>query len=155
MVLYFLGPKFYFWSLRLYSKFRLKRLGLELDDLEFSFEQIDYLVSTPSANFSGDFEEKNEFYVKGLHKSLIWPEIYALKVMAQVPIEDDKIQKEHEEIEVAFLDKSRFPVPILDTLSYYDEVKDYDYNLLVSYLFSHPKTHQLILEEVRKRVVKG
>ncbi len=155
LTVYFLGSKVYFWALKLYSKIRLKSLGLELDDLEFSFEQIDYLVSTPSANFSEGFAEKNNFFIRSLRKSIIWPEIYALKVVAQVANKDNNFKQNYEEIEIAFLDKNRFPVPILDTLKYYDEISDYDYRLLVSYLFSHPQTHNLIVKEVRKRVVKG
>jgi|GEM_PF-6337893 len=141
------GDCFYFWGLEFFAKKKLLQIGQELENLEFSFEQIYYLVATPSTNY--DFCELNleDFIVEKGKESFFYGGIYDLKIYAQMPGGQKKL--------VAIVPKDKFPVPILDTMLYYDQINQSEYNLLVSYLFSHPRTHKMIIEEVRGRIIEG
>ncbi|WP_143786675.1 hypothetical protein [Orenia metallireducens] len=138
---------FYSYGLEFFAKRKLLKIGQKLEDLEFSFEQIYYLVATPSTNC--DFCKLNleDFIVEKGKVSFFHGEIYDLKVYAQMPDGQKKL--------VAIVPKDKFPVPILDTMLYYNQINQSDYEMLVSYLFSHPRTHRMIIEEIRKRVIEG
>lgn len=142
----FLGDKVYFWFLDLIAKRKLDELGYKIKDLDFSFEQIVYLVSTPSSNYKlNDLEA--DYEIEKLRVSTLCPAIDMLKIVGYTP--------KGEKINLALIKKDKFPVPILDTLIYHDKINQWEYNLFISYIFSHPRTHELLLEQVKTRVIEG
>ncbi|WP_027340739.1 hypothetical protein [Halonatronum saccharophilum] len=146
LVLIFFAEKIYFITLSVLAKRRLKKLGYELSELEFSFEQISYLVATPSSNCDFCNLSIDRYKVEKAKACPFNPASFALKIYAKMPDGEDKL--------LAILDKERFPVPILDTLLYYKKINQRDYDILISYLFSHYNTHQLIVQEVRERLIE-
>jgi hypothetical protein len=140
----FFGDKIYFALLHFIAKKKLEKIGYQIEELDFSFEQIVYLVSTPSSNYklaNSDCEYKIEM----LNRSILWPALDLIKIVAEA--EEDKMN-------LALIKKDKFPVPILDTLLYHDQISQWEYDLFISYIFSHPRTHKLLLEEVKRTVTK-
>ena len=142
----FLGDKIYFWLLNLIARKKLDKLGYKIEDLNFSFEQIVYLVSTPSSNYKLN-DLKSDYEIEKLRVSTLCPAIDMLKIVAHT--------QTGEKINLALIKKDKFPVPILDTLVYHDKINQWEYDLFISYIFSHPRTHDLLLEEVKTRVIEG
>ena len=142
----FLGDKIYFWLLNLIARKKLDKLGYKIEDLNFSFEQIVYLVSTPSSNYKLN-DLKSDYEIEKLRVSTLCPAIDMLKIVAHT--------QAGEKINLALIKKDKFPVPILDTLVYHDKINQWEYDLFISYIFSHPRTHDLLLEEVKTRVIEG
>jgi hypothetical protein len=147
VLLLYCGDRFYFLGLEFFAKKKLLKIGQRLEDLEFSFEQIYYLVATPSTNCDFSELKLGDFIVEKSKLSFFYGEIYDLKIYAQMSDEQKKL--------VAIVPKDKFPVPILDTMLYYDQINQNDYNMLVSYLFSHPRTHKMIIKEIRRRIIEG
>lgn len=139
-----LGERAYYWFLNYLGEKKLKELGLTLDDLEFSFEQIDYLVATPSVSCRVNSVES--LYVKKVKRHIFGSRLHALRIISQVG-EKEKV--------LAIIARDRFPVPLLDTLLYHDQINEREYELLASYLFAHQRTHRLIVEEVKTRITEG
>ena len=142
----FLGDKIYFWLLNLIARKKLDKLGYKIEDLNFSFEQIVYLVSTPSSNYKLN-DLKSDYEIEKLRVSTLCPAIDMLKIVAHT--------QTGEKINLALIKKDKFPVPILDTLVYHDKINQWEYDLFISYIFFHPRTHDLLLEEVKTRVIEG
>lgn len=147
VILVFLSKKIYFWTLDFFARRKLGQLGYSLKDLDFSFEQIDYLVATPTTNSTLCNIAINNYFIEKARISVFNPEIYALEVFVKL----DDTKKEL----LAIVAKDRFPVPILDTLLYYNKIDNRDYKLLISYLFLHPRTHEMLIKEVRRRMIEG
>ncbi|GAB6100604.1 hypothetical protein JCM16358_24830 [Halanaerocella petrolearia] len=138
------GAEIYFWGLKFFGDRKLKELDLSVEDLDFSFEQIDYLVATPSINYQLDLDS---IYIKQIKDTVFGPKINALQVAIKLGSDQEK--------RLAIVNLDKFPVPILDMLFYNKKINQHEYNMLTSYLFSHPKTHELIVKEVKTRIKQG
>ncbi len=141
------GEKLYCLGLDFFATKKLKKLGYSFNDLEFSFEQIYYIVSTPSINSELCKLPTNNYFIKKGKLSLFSSKINDLQIFVKMPNGKKKL--------LAIVPKDRFPVPILDSMLYYNEIDQKEYDLLIAYLFSHVKTHDMIIKEVNHKIIEG
>lgn len=137
----FFGSKhFYYLYLRTFSNKALAKLDLQLADLNFSFEEITYLIALPSNNPVIATASREDLHFKKESLSLLYPTIEGIKIFVKNIERGDQM--------IAYLSTDNFRLPLLEKSLYTNEISEEVYHKICSYKLIHPSTLNEILDEV-------
>lgn len=140
------GRYFYCLELRWAARRLARKLGLDILNLAYSFEQIVYFVSLPSNIPNIRLASPENLVIKLDYRSLFFPRLFGLKMY---------LQTDKERIVLAYLPIKDFRLPALDKLQEEGKIKESDYLKMSTCKMIHPTTLKEISDEVFKQLQVG
>lgn len=134
----------YYTHLRLYTHFRLKRLGITLDDLKYSFDEIIYIISIPCNNPAILAAPKESYRMEKVILSPVYPELKGVRILLTLGSHEDQM--------VAYMATDRFRFPLLDKLLLEGSIDQAAYIKFSACKLISPATRQAILHEVHTQI---
>ncbi len=129
----------YLRSLRIKAERVSKRIGLSLNDLVYSYEQMVFFTALPSHLPQLKQADISDITLKLDYHSMFFPRLKGVKVI---------VTKGRHPFDLAYLPIKDFRLPALDRLSSESHLSDKEYLMVSSYIASNPKTLLEIKEEV-------
>ncbi|SDF60247.1 hypothetical protein SAMN04488542_11391 [Fontibacillus panacisegetis] len=123
-----------------------KSLGLNIVDLDYSFEQIVYFVSLPSNIPTLKNAKQEDLVIKLDYRSLFFPRLTGIKIF---------IKTEEENIIISYLPTKDFRLPVLDQILEQGKINRDDYLKISTYKLIHQTTLNEIAEESYKQIRLG
>ncbi|MBA9084653.1 hypothetical protein FHR92_001114 [Fontibacillus solani] len=123
-----------------------KSLGLNIVDLDYSFEQIVYFVSLPSNIPTLKNAKQEDLVIKLDYRSLFFPRLTGIKIF---------IKTEEEDIIISYLPTKDFRLPVLDQILEQGKINRDDYLKISTYKLIHQTTLNEIAEESYKQIRLG
>ncbi|MCH1624583.1 hypothetical protein [Fredinandcohnia quinoae] len=142
-VLILSGRFFYFLELKSFTKRISKKLGLDILQLNFSFEQMTYFLALPSNLPFVKNVNKEDIVIELDYTSLLFPKLVGIKIL----IKSDMVN----EI-IAYLPIKHFRLSTLDRLLEQDKIDESDYLKISTYTLVHSTTLREIKDEVYKQL---
>ncbi|MDZ5710871.1 hypothetical protein [Jeotgalibacillus haloalkalitolerans] len=129
----------YLRSLRVKADRTAKRLGLSLNELVYSYEQMVFFTALPSHLPQLKLAEKQDILLKLDYHSMFFPRLKGVKVI---------VTKGSHPFDLAYLPIKDFRLPALDRLSSESHLTDREYLTVSSYIASNLQTLYEIKDEV-------
>ncbi|MNO85493.1 hypothetical protein D3C76_768660 [compost metagenome] len=123
-----------------------KSLGLNIVELDYSFEQIVYFVSLPSNIPTLKNAKQEDLVIKLDYRSLFFPRLTGIKIF---------IKTEEEDIIISYLPTKDFRLPVLDQILEQGKINRDDYLKISTYKLIHQTTLNEIAEESYKQIRLG
>ncbi|MNO23752.1 hypothetical protein D3C76_135590 [compost metagenome] len=123
-----------------------KSLGLNILDLDYSFEQIVYFVSLPSNIPTLKNAKPENLVIKLDYRSLFFPRLLGIKIY---------IKTDEEDIIISYLPIKDFRLPMLDQILEQGKINEEDYLKISTYKLIHQTTLREIAEESYKQIRFG
>lgn len=140
------GRYFYFWELKSFTKKITRLLGLNILNLDFSFEQMVYFISLPSNLPIIKNAKKEDIEIEFDYASLFFPMLAGIKIV---------IKTDPEKRILAYLTIKDFRLPTLDQLQENGKIDEAAYLKISTYKLIHPSTLKEISDEVYKQLTLG
>ncbi|RSK26241.1 hypothetical protein EJF36_04870 [Bacillus sp. HMF5848] len=137
---------FYLLELRNHSRKKLRSLELNLEELDFSFEQMVYFVSLPSNLPIIKQAKQKDITIKIDYSSLVFPTVSGINII---------IKTDTDNMTLAYLPIKDFRLPKLDQLLAKRKLNEKSYIKISTYKLIHKKTLQLIAEDVYNQLQVG
>lgn len=137
---------FYFLEVKTVAVRITKSLGLNIVDLDYSFEQIVYFVSLPSNIPDIKNAKQEDLVIKLDYKSLFFPRLVGIKIY---------IRTDKEDIIISYLPIKDFRFPVLDQILEQGKINEDDYLKISTYKLIHQRTLQEIAEEAYNQIRLG
>ncbi|MMZ60653.1 hypothetical protein D3C76_493230 [compost metagenome] len=125
-----------------------KSLGLNIVDLDYSFEQIVYFVSLPSNIPILKNANPEDLVVKLDYRSLFYPRLMGVKIFVKTADHDENII-------ISYLPTKDFRLPILDQILKQGKINEDDYLKISTCKLIHQTTLKEIAEEAYKQIRLG
>jgi hypothetical protein len=119
------------------------QLKLDIAQVNFSYEQMVYLVSFPSSLPIIKDAEREDLQMEYEYSSFFFPKLTGIKV---------SLHKGNEQLTLAYLPIKDFRLPKLDQLLEQGAISEKEYLMLSTWKLIHPKTLQEIVIEVFKQM---
>jgi hypothetical protein len=137
---------FYTVNLNIFSKRLLGRLEIDIEQLNYSFEQIVFLVSLPSNLPQLTKAKKTDVVIQKEYSFLLFPELKGIKVYLQMG---------KNKTFIAYLPVKDFRLPKLDRLLVDKKITENEYLKISAFQLIHPTTLKKITDETIKRLHIG
>lgn len=137
---------FYYIEMKTVAVRITKSIGLNIVDLDYSFEQIVYFVSLPSNIPNIKNAKQENLVIKLDYRSLFFPRLVGIKIY---------IRTEQEDIIISYLPIKDFRLPALDQILEQGKINEADYLKISTYKLIHQRTLQEIAEEVYNQIRLG
>lgn len=135
---------FYLMDLKTFTKNRTKKLGLDVLDLAYSFDQMVYVVSLPSSNKELRNAREEDIIIDCEYTTYFFPRLLGIKVSMNLAQGKQMI---------AYLPIKDFRLPKLDQLQEQGILNESDYLKISTYKLIHESTLNEISEEVYRQLV--
>ncbi len=137
---------FYIGELKIFARRISSLYGLDIINLDFSFEQMVYFVSLPSHSPIMKNVELSDIHIEYDYTSLFLPELSGIQVYINV---------ESEKMLIAYLATKDFRVPKLDQMQEQRKINSTGYLKISSYKLVNQKTIKEITNEVYNQIHSG
>lgn len=137
---------FYYVEMKTVAVRITKSLGLNIVDLDYSFEQIVYFVSLPSNIPDIKNAKQEDLVIKLDYRSLFFPRLVGIKIY---------IKTDQENIMISYLPIKDFRLPVLDQILEQGVINEDDYLKISAYKLIHQRTLQEIAEETYNQIRLG
>ncbi|WP_442597123.1 hypothetical protein [Neobacillus sp. D3-1R] len=134
---------FYFLELKAFTNRVSRTLGLDVLQLDYSFEQMVYFISLPSNIPVIKKAKQEDILIKCVYTSLFFPRLSGIKIL---------IKSNEENRVVAYLPIKDFRLPTLDRIQEEGKINESSYLKISTYKLSHSTTLKEISEEVFKQI---
>ncbi len=134
---------FYMLELKRYTKKVVKKVGLDIIHLDYSFEQMVYFISLPSSSPWITDASKDNISIEYDYQSFTFPDLLGVKIFIKTPMEKRML---------AYLPIKAFRLPSLDQILEQGKITDSDYRKISTYKLTHLSTLNEIKEEVYKQI---
>lgn len=136
----------YLLELKKFTRNREKKLGLDVLELAYSFDQMVYVVSLPSSNKLFWDAKEEDISIDCEYTSYFFPKLLGIKVSINIAQAKEMI---------AYLPTKDFRLPKLDQLQAQGILNEKDYMKISTYKLIHESTLKEISEEVYKQLLNA
>ncbi|WP_438348553.1 hypothetical protein ACP8HI_23615 [Paenibacillus sp. FA6] len=137
---------FYFTELKSMTQKITRLHGFDIEELDYSFEQIVYFVSLPSNLPAIKHAQLENIVIKRSFESLFFPRLLGIKIV---------IHTDTENLTLAYLPIKDFRLPALDQLLEQGKIDEVDYLKISTCKLIHSQTLKEISDEVYKQMQLG
>lgn len=137
---------FYMLEIKSFIRQLTARLGLDIMELEYSFEQIVYFTTLPSNLPVIKHAKREDVVIKLDFHTLFMPGLAGIKI---------GIRTEGEDMDLAYLPIKDFRFPILDQLLEQGQINESEYLKISTFKLTHLTTLDEIADEIYKQMMVG
>lgn len=134
----------YRWSNGLVVRVKLKKLGYEQKDLNFSYDRVVYTISLPTNRPDIMGADKGDFRFVEEYDSWIYPQLSGVRIELNQEQENPKL--------IAYLPIEQFRLPLLDQLLVDRVISGETYRRICIYKLILPSTRNEMIDEVYKQI---
>ena len=135
---------FYLMELKNFTRKMTRKLGLDILDLSYSFDQMVYVVALPSSIEKIKNANKKDILIDCEYTSYFSPELLGIKI---------HIKSDTGNQTIAYLPIKSFRLPKLDKLLGQGKINDAGYLKISTYKLIHKTTLNEISEEIYKQLI--
>ncbi|GGM23580.1 hypothetical protein GCM10011351_06700 [Paraliobacillus quinghaiensis] len=138
---------FYLLDIKLQARKIMKRLDINIAELNYSFEQISYFYTLPSNITALKSARKENILIEYDYDSILFQQLKGIKIYVE--------QQDKHDLLLAYLTINDFRLPSLDVLMEEEKIDENSYLKISIYKLIHPVTIKQIKDEVYKQILIG